>query len=135
MLVVPHFVRPDAPRQIAQHRLGTYAAQRLVEGRRAHLHDATSGHLEAARGLVFLRAAKVGILIEELGVGAIPLKFGPDSSHVGLQRATVLQLLRLPMLAQPYAHLGVIDGEVAEPESRRCSRAGGVSVVRTAHGR
>src|SRR3982751_6673967 len=31
--------------------------------------------------------------------------------------------------------LDVIDGEVAEPESRRRARAGGVGIVRTAHGR
>ncbi len=103
-----HLVAADAPRQVAQHRLLAGRVQRLVVGRRAHLDDAARGQLLAAGGLEVVHRAQPRVLLEEVGVGAVPVEFRPDVPHIGLQGTAVLQFFRLPVLAQPGADLVVV---------------------------
>ena len=112
VLVVVDLVGRDAGAQVDEDRLARRLGQRPVVGGGAGLDHAARRHLQPARRGEQLHLAVGRVLGEEALEGRFPVELRPHVVDVGAQGAAVLQLLVLPVVAQPGRDLLVAGEEV-----------------------
>ena len=116
VLEVIHLVIANMTQHLAQHRLVTQIAQRMVVSRGAGLHHAARYQFKPLIGIELFHGAQLRILGKKTVIGLLPRECGPHRLYIGPQGSAVLQLLGFPLGAEPVRNLGpgrVMFGQIS----------------------